>query len=43
MAGLDIRRLPGPVFDPPQRALSGGGVGGCGGGGGDSVIDPNEF
>ena len=33
MAGLDIRRLPVPVFDPPQRALSGGGVGGWGGGG----------
>ena len=38
MAGLDIRRLPVPVFDPPQRALSGGGVGGWGGGGRLSIL-----
>ena len=40
VCGLDFRRFPGPVFDPPQRVFRGAGLGGGGGG---TVIYPNEF
>ena len=38
VCGLDFRRLPAPVFDPPQRALSGEKEGGGGGGGRLSIL-----